>query len=294
MKAVTHGIYNTKWSCLTFLLISLGCLDDSFDQDEELPSPTSSEKSHDETTEQNANEAVSVVVDGFRIKTEPHKAEEAETSAPENESEENHRESPKRKRNDEVHLDENDGQQTPAKFLRALESPGIGTRKLHPNPMDLLVRAFPNHCRSVLDCVLHGCSGNVVQAIECLLQNQEKKYPPISVPMPIMAPLSRDIHPGIHPASHLFPKHELFPYPLHKHTPSPTCRIPPPPPLLKPKPQVRAFPFSMEAVLAHPPAPGCAGSPKTENPSTIHFCCNCGRKASITDNFCAFCGYKLY
>ena len=244
------------------------------------------------------------MIDGVRIKTEPGKSpdeddEERSTVVTTSESE-TQRQSPKRKLNGEMHQEEIDVLRLHTKMPRTSESPSSG-RKLHPDPLGLLIRAFPSQCRSVLELVLQGCGGNVVQAIECLLQNQEKKQFPLPMPVPVIASVSGP-PPTIHPALHfqgpsLFRKPEPFSHGYHRPPLSPNCPFPPPPPLLKPKPQVTGYPFSMEAVLASPTSNASAGSssPKREDkPASIHFCTKCGRKASCEDNFCAFCGQKLH
>ncbi|NXO01513.1 DMTA2 factor, partial [Rhinopomastus cyanomelas] len=49
-------------------------------------------------------------------------------------------------------------------------SPSVGGRQR--TPIDILTRVFPAHKRSVLELVLQGCGGDVVQAIEQILNNR--------------------------------------------------------------------------------------------------------------------------
>lgn len=266
-------------------------------------SPTASEENVDSEKGQ-PSEPEPTIIDGVRIKTEPDKTPEEEdegstiVTPSENGTE---IQPPKRKLNGEVHHEDVDVLRLHAKMPRTSESPSAGGRKLHPDPLGLLIRAFPSQCRSVLELVLQGCGGNVVQAIECLLQNQEKKQLPLPMPVPVIGSIAGP-PPTMHPALHfqgppLFRKPEPFSHGFHRPPPSPNCPYPPPPPLLKPKPQVSGYPFSMEAVLASPPNNVNVGSssPKDEGKSVvIHFCTKCGRKASYEDNFCAFCGQKLH
>lgn len=242
--------------------------------------------------------------DGIKIKEEPGKSDiEDEDEDGETESEAKMKpkfgHSPSPKQNGEHLSSDEIKRDTPrllSKTTRTSESPGQHQKKLHPDPMGLLVRAFPNHCRSVLELVLQGCGGNVVQAIECLLENRDVKKQPIQVPTPVsiianmpmhMSPIPRDIHPAIHSASPFFRKPDPFPTFLHKSSSTP----PYPPPLLKPKAQLSGYPFSMEAVLATPPA-NSPGSPKDEA-HPFNFCTKCGRRANASDNFCATCGHKF-
>lgn len=265
-------------------------------------SPTGSDEIPDSQKEQ-TSEPEPTIIDGVRIKTEPEKTpdEEDEESTMVTTSENStHLQSPKRKLNGEVYHEINDVLRLHAKIPRTSESPS-GGRKLHPDPLGLLIRAFPSQCRSVLELVLQGCGGNVVQAIECLLQNQEKKQLPLPMPVPVIGSVSgppTSMHPALHfQAPPLFRKPEPFSHGFHRPPMSPNCPYPPPPPLLKPKAQVTGYPFSMEAVLAPPPnnVDAGSGSPKEEGkPVVIHFCTKCGRKASCEDNFCAFCGQKLH
>ena len=266
-------------------------------------SPTGSDEDVDSQKEQ-TSEPESTIIDGVRIKTEPEKTPDEEdegTGTMVTTSEDSTQlQSPKRKLNGEARLEVNDVLRLHAKIPRTSESPG-GGRKLHPDPLGLLIRAFPSQCRSVLELVLQGCGGNVVQAIECLLQNQEKKQLPLRMPVPVIGSVSGP-PPSMHPALHfqappLFRKPEPFSHGFHRPPMSPNCPYPPPPPLLKPKAQVTGYPFSMEAVLAPPQnnVDAGSGSPKEEGkPTFIHFCTKCGRKASCEDNFCAFCGQKLH
>lgn len=188
--------------------------------------------------------------------------------------------------------DEEEETEPPLKITRDTESPnGHANRKLHPNPLDLLSRAFPNHCKSVLEMVLQGCNGNVVQAIECLLTHQEKSKPLMPIPMPLLAGYPRDVHRGIHPP--LMYK-DSFPHTFHQAVPV-NCRFPPPPPLFKPKvPGSPGFGFAMETILTRPPViTEASKAPKADELNKIRFCTHCGKKVNNNDNFCACCGRKL-
>ena len=52
-----------------------------------------------------------------------------------------------------------DDVEPPLKMSRQSHSPSSppNNRKIHPNPLDLLSRAFPSHCKNVLEMVLQGC-----------------------------------------------------------------------------------------------------------------------------------------
>lgn len=212
--------------------------------------------------------------DEVKIKTEPDT---------DSESERQEIDSPKRRFSRDTRTGE---EEPPFKMSRQTESPnGQTSRKLHPDPLDLLSRAFPNHCKNVLEMVLQGCNGNVVQAIECLLTNQEKNKPLLPIPMPLLAGYPRDIHPGMHPP--MLYRKENFPHTFHQAIPV-NCRFPPPPPLFKPKaPTSPGYGFAMENILPSP------DSSKPTKEELNRFCTHCGKKANNNDNFCAFCGQKL-
>ncbi|KAK2560368.1 Doublesex- and mab-3-related transcription factor A2 [Acropora cervicornis] len=224
-------------------------------------SPTESEETTDSQKEQSLD-SEPTLEDSVRIKTEPRKSSDGEDEvdglAPTTENS-TKLQSPKRKLNGEAHHEGTEVLRLHSKIPRASESPNAAAKKLHPDPLGLLIRAFPSQCRSVLELVLQGCGGNVVQAIECLLQNQEKKQLPLPMPIPVIgsvgAPPPSTVHPALHfQGPSLFRKPEPFAHGFHRPPLSPNCPYPPPPPLMKPKAHVSAYPFSMENVLASPPS----------------------------------------
>ncbi|XP_038659882.1 doublesex- and mab-3-related transcription factor A1-like [Scyliorhinus canicula] len=50
-----------------------------------------------------------------------------------------------------------------------------GSSSNHRAPIDILTKVFPSHKRDKLECILAGCKGNVVQAIEQVLNGKEAK-----------------------------------------------------------------------------------------------------------------------
>ncbi|XP_078414324.1 doublesex- and mab-3-related transcription factor A1-like [Cetorhinus maximus] len=50
-----------------------------------------------------------------------------------------------------------------------------GSSSNHRAPIDILTKVFPNHKREKLDCILASCKGDVVQAIEQVLNGKEQK-----------------------------------------------------------------------------------------------------------------------
>ena len=66
-----------------------------------------------------------------------------------------------------------------------------------PHPIELLSKVFPFHKENVLELVLKGCSGDVVQAIECILagKNRSRELPalvkPVNSSLPSMSLSSR-------------------------------------------------------------------------------------------------------
>uniref|UniRef100_UPI00398F3E64 doublesex- and mab-3-related transcription factor A1-like n=1 Tax=Pristiophorus japonicus TaxID=55135 RepID=UPI00398F3E64 len=50
-----------------------------------------------------------------------------------------------------------------------------GSSSNHRAPIDILTKVFPNHTRDKLECILANCKGDVVQAIEQVLNGKEQK-----------------------------------------------------------------------------------------------------------------------
>ncbi|KAK3731790.1 hypothetical protein QZH41_007611 [Actinostola sp. cb2023] len=260
-------------------------------------SPSNSENNLD-TKDEPRYEPASLP-NGVRVKTEPNIHLDSENDKQDlDASNSETSKSPSRRFSRDARSSDDEDMEPPLKMSRQTDSPNgqANNRKLHPNPLDLLSRAFPTHCKSVLEMVLQGCNGNVVQAIECLLSNQEKSKPLVPIAMPLLAgypSIPRDIHPGIH-SPMLYRKPESFPHPFHQVLPV-NCRYPPPPPLFKPKPPSGGFGFTMETILPRPPSTADSHKPTKEELSALQgrFCTHCGKKANNSDNFCACCGQKL-
>ena len=74
------------------------------------------------------------------------------------------------------------------KLLKRSLGEASSRRSSPPLPIDLLVRVFPAHKRDVLDLILKGCNGNLVQAIEAILDSdcisQTKTTPKTNVAVP--------------------------------------------------------------------------------------------------------------
>ncbi|XP_032233650.1 doublesex- and mab-3-related transcription factor A2 [Nematostella vectensis] len=241
-------------------------------------------------------EAIIPIVSGIQIKTEP-KCNDEECNPTEHRSlAASPRQTPSPKRSIAEDSDERQNEEPPTKALKRTDSPNgaVPNRKLHPDPLGLLLRAFPGHCKSVLELVLQGCGGNVVQAIECLLNSQEKKSQGLQLPLPILTgypTLPRDLHPGIH-GPPLFRKPELFQHPFQRVIPI-ECRYPPPP-LLRPKPQTTTYGGFTSEARGIPEPIVTTGSAMNDRVSPgARFCTKCGKKAEVSDNFCALCGQKL-
>jgi len=55
------------------------------------------------------------------------------------------------------------------KLLRKSLGESAITRRPPPRPVEVLCKVFPTHKQNILELVLKGCSGDIVQAIECIL-----------------------------------------------------------------------------------------------------------------------------
>ena len=65
------------------------------------------------------------------------------------------------------------------KLLQKSLGESVIKRRKPPHPVEVLSNAFPSHKENVLELVLQGCSGDIMQAIECILaaKSNSMEYP---------------------------------------------------------------------------------------------------------------------
>jgi DNA-directed RNA polymerase subunit RPC12/RpoP len=158
--------------------------------------------------------------------------------------------------------------------------------RVKPDPLAVMCKAFPGHARDVLERILQGCGGNVVQAIECILENEGP--PPLHAPIPIMPnpSLPPVIYPGYTPHGGMLRNTDSLSsgqMAMYRNYP----------------PASRAK-SSSQGLISHPHAPVNKDSSDekqmTENGSKYEkkiYCTNCGHKFQENDNFCGNCGHKI-
>ena len=160
--------------------------------------------------------------------------------------------------------------------------------RVKPDPLAVMCKAFPGHARDVLERILQGCGGNVVQAIECILENEGP--PPLHAPIPIMPnpSLPPVIYSGYAPHGGMLRNKDSYPSDPHMAM----YRNYPPASRAKP---------SLQGPMPHPHTANTKGSLEekqlTENGSKYEtkkiYCTNCGHKFQDNDNFCGNCGQKI-
>lgn len=164
-------------------------------------------------------------------------------------------------------------------------------KRVKPDPLDVMCKAFPGHGRDVLERILQGCGGNVVQAIECILENEGPT--PLHAPIPILPSpgLPHVLYSGyapqrgmLHSAESLQHDTRMAVYPTY-----------PPPPRVKENlhtlmPYAHA-PHASKSVLKEK-QPAENGNLRIGEAKKI-FCTNCGHKFQENDNFCGNCGERI-
>ena len=170
-------------------------------------------------------------------------------------------------------------------------------KKIKPDPLELLCKAFPSHSHNVLERILQGCGGNVVQAIECVLENQSPALP-LHAPIPIMPTqvpnLPHVIYSGYGPQGGILRKAETIPVHQDAST-APYGYLPPQgSSILRPKPQaLPILPYTFNAVSNNQSSTSMTGDTKPREEEKNTYCTNCGHKIQPSNNFCGSCGKRI-
>jgi ribosomal protein L37E len=181
---------------------------------------------------------------------------------------------------------------SPTSLARMSEANGLNSpnKRLRPDPMTVLYKSFPTHNRNVLETIYRGCGGNVVQAIEFILENQSTcpPLPMITAPAPpnFLATSRREnVLSAFRPPeivttdTDIVPRRPELPRTTYYLTQRNGDRMVPNIPVSCPVPVARSRDTA---------------SPSDDEENEEHqYCTNCGRKSKTTDNFCGSCGHKL-
>ena len=189
-----------------------------------------------------------------------------------------------------------------AKLTEANGGPS-SNKRLRPDPVSLMCKAFPNHNRNVLETIYRGCAGNVVQAIEFILENQNSSTLPM-LPGPVpnfrsdscrdgiasafrrpdsvtirpdavpIEPDSGPIRPEVQTTFYLAPRNGEHLMPNIQLAP----RMYP----------MEPSPFSMTRLRET-----TNNESEEKEDDSFKYCTNCGRKIQLTDNYCGSCGHKI-
>lgn len=176
-------------------------------------------------------------------------------------------------------------------------------KRVKPDPLEVMCKAFPGHGRDVLERILTGCGGNVVQAIECVLENEGPT--PLHAPIPIMPSqvpgLPPVIYSGYNTQSGVLRGSDGLPpyqadtrmsamYQSYSLAPQGGSRTRGSPQALTMMPYAHALSNKGSKLTAEE-------KEQTENGSNIEmkksFCTNCGHKLQENDNFCGNCGQRI-
>lgn len=183
----------------------------------------------------------------------------------------------------------------PSRHSKGLDSM-LAHKKLKPDPLELLCKAFPSHGHDVLERILQGCGGNVVQAIECVLENLSPF--PLHAPIPVMPAqvpaLPHVIYSGYGPQGGMVRKVDALPV-VH---PEAVYGYPPLQGGGRLKPNHQALPIVPYAfgstINNKRSAKNSADDTRAPTPEGKNtYCTNCGHKIQQSNNFCGGCGNKI-
>ncbi|XP_046859912.1 doublesex and mab-3 related transcription factor 3, truncated-like isoform X2 [Xenia sp. Carnegie-2017] len=182
---------------------------------------------------------------------------------------------------------------SPTSLARMTESNALLSiaKRLRPDPLSVLCKSFPNHNKGVLETIYRGCGGNVVQAIEFILENQSYHSIPMITPSTNFLASRESTLSAFRPPeiattnTDSFPRRSSPPRTFY-FTPRHADGIVPTIPLSSRMYEGEHSPSSRKRGT---------GSPidYEENNEEQQFCTHCGRKVQASDNFCGSCGNKI-
>lgn len=200
---------------------------------------------------------------------------------------------------------------SPTRLARLTEANGIHAtnglhpmnKRLRPDPMSLMCKAFPNHNRNVLETMYRGCGGNVVQAIEFILENQNNCTPLPILPTPapnFLADPRDNIVSAFRRPDTVTMRSDAVPMDSDSVAMRPDVQTTF---YLSPRTGERLMPNIRLAPRMYPVEPSplsisriretTNGEKEEHEEETFKFCTNCGRKIQLTNNFCGSCGHRI-
>lgn len=191
---------------------------------------------------------------------------------------------------------------SPTSLARMSEANGLITpnKRLRPDPMTVLCKSFPTQNRNVLETIYRGCGGNVVQAIEFILENQNARSPlPMITPPPPTNFLAdsrmENVLSAFRPPEIVTTDNDCvtsrseLPHTTYYMAQRNGDRI-------VPNIQLTSRVFGSANRSPQPLARSrdTASPSEDEDDAQEHkYCTNCGRKTQLADNFCGSCGRRL-
>ena len=198
--------------------------------------------------------------------------------------------------------DQDDFEYTVKLLRRSMGEPT--TRPLPPTPIELLRRVFPNHRREVLELVLKGCDGNLIQAIESILTSDciyQRKAGAKPSSLPTMH--LDGTFPGIPPDA-VYPSmplagpsllHVMRPMYFRNHNMTNMAPRPPLPDMTERSVPVTTLltPFVPRAPEQNHVEAKPIALPLNKSPSLQQSCSRCGAESLSGNRFCGKCGAEM-
>ena len=160
-------------------------------------------------------------------------------------------------------------------------------KRPRPDPLSVLCKSFPNHNKGVLETIYRGCGGNVVQAIELILENQSYHSIPMITPSTNFLASRESTLSAFRPPEITTTNTDSFP---RRSSPPRTSGIVPTSPLSS---RMYEGEHSTSSPKRGTDSPIDYEETILYSNEVQQFCTHCGRKVQASDNFCGSCGNKI-